>query len=88
MAVKAMCAIREFVPSGDASVYKVKLDIWAPGSNVAVGIENDVEFGMTTASTTVNAAIKAFVEAYILAEWEIEVGMLDSVKLCNPVSLL
>lgn len=65
----------------------VKLSIWS-GQNSAFNVSNDTAFTGTTLSTTVNAAIKSFVRAYMTTNWSMSFGLLDDVRLINPVSLL
>lgn len=87
MAIKALFAIREFLPETDGS-WRVTMDIWS-GSNSAQGEPNDEYFAMGALATTVNASLHTYVESYIQSQWSVSFNPLtDSVKMLNPVSLL
>lgn len=85
MAIKGLVWIQGVAPETDGT-YKLAVKMWS-GPNYAEQ-PNDTFFASTTASATVNAALKAFTKDYMTTNWEVEFGMLDDVKLINPVSLL
>jgi hypothetical protein len=86
MAVKALAWIEVPAPESDGT-YRISLKIYA-GANYAE-VLNDEYFTPSALATTVNGALRTFVETYIQSEWAVEFNpMMDSVKLMNPLGLL